>query len=69
MGKDMEPVADIARLVHGQVDLSDPAQAHAVAQAIQELWYCQETMAMLKSKLTGQPYADIRNSMQRQVED
>ena len=35
MRKDIEPVADIASLVKGQVDLTDPAQAHAVAQAIQ----------------------------------
>jgi len=69
MGREIEPVADIASLVKGQVDLTDPAQAHTVAQAIQELGYCRETMAVLNQKLTGEPFSVIRNSMQRQVED
>ena len=69
MGKEIEPIVDIASLAKGQVDLTDPAQAHTVSQAIQKLGYCRETMAVLNQKLTGEPFADIRNNMQRQVED
>jgi hypothetical protein len=72
MKNEGNPVDRIVQgLTTGKVDVSNPRDASIIANAMLTLCSCQDTMAILVRKLTGEkePYQKIRSAFDRHSED